>query len=117
MEKYAKPNLKVVQTPWEAALNSGSASSAFVEEKSLSPYPTSTLTPSPAAQLYDPSQIGVYRQSPNPSSYTYNKSALKDDSNIYQPTIKNFQLEQVSNIIVFDLVILFIDIILKLIKI
>ncbi|EDW34858.1 GL18162, partial [Drosophila persimilis] len=40
IEKYSKPGLQVVKSPWEAALQTGSASSAFLEEskpKSLTP--------------------------------------------------------------------------------
>ncbi|XP_065370688.1 uncharacterized protein LOC135962751 isoform X7 [Calliphora vicina] len=84
LEKYAKPGLKVVQTPWEAALNSGSASAAFVEEQKLSPYPTSTLTPSPTPQLYDASQGGVPVQSTPTESGSYSKPYSTTDYPKYQ---------------------------------
>lgn len=84
LEKYAKPGLKVVQTPWEAALNSGSASAAFVEEQKLSPYPTSTLTPSPTPQLYDASQGGVPVQSAPTESGSYSKPYSTTDYPKYQ---------------------------------
>ena len=95
MEKYAKPGLKVVQTPWEAALNSGSASTAFVEENNLSPYPTSILTPSPTPQIHDTNQGVTYQQSPSPMADIYNKISAKDDDNLYQPTIKSYNFSQV----------------------
>ncbi|XP_017492784.1 PREDICTED: uncharacterized protein LOC108380860 isoform X5 [Rhagoletis zephyria] len=52
LEKYVKPGLKVIKTPWEAALETGSASSAFVEDVKLTPHhtPTPTLSPKPAPQ-------------------------------------------------------------------
>lgn len=93
LEKYAKPGLKVVQTPWEAALNSGSASAAFVEEPKLSPYhQTSTLTPSPTPQFYDASQGNVPVQSSVPDSYS--KPYSSDDYSKY-PT-QSAPLQQVS---------------------
>ncbi|XP_050743009.1 uncharacterized protein LOC108024910 isoform X9 [Drosophila biarmipes] len=33
IEKYSKPGLQVVQSPWDAALQTGSASTAFLEDK------------------------------------------------------------------------------------
>ena len=107
MEKYAKPGLKVVQTPWEAALNSGSASTAFVEENNLSPYPTSILTPSPTPQIYDTNQGGIYQQSPTPVGDIANKLSAKDDYNLYQPTTKGYQLPQVIYSIIFFFYILY----------
>nr|NP_001259049.1 uncharacterized protein Dmel_CG1674, isoform M [Drosophila melanogaster]AGB96539.1 uncharacterized protein Dmel_CG1674, isoform M [Drosophila melanogaster] len=48
IEKYSKPGLQVVQSPWKAALQTGSASSAFLEDtKSFSP---PALTPIPSSQ-------------------------------------------------------------------
>ncbi|TMW50190.1 hypothetical protein DOY81_004729 [Sarcophaga bullata] len=97
MEKYAKSGLKVVQTPWEAALNSGSASTAFVEENNLSPYPTSILTPSPTPQIYDTNEGGAYQQSPTPVADIYNKPSAKDDYNVYQPKTESYHLPQVQS--------------------
>ncbi|KAM7341263.1 uncharacterized protein ACRADG_012208 isoform 7-T10 [Cochliomyia hominivorax] len=83
LEKYAKPGLKVVQTPWEAALNSGSASAAFVEEQKLSPYQTAPLTPSPTPQLYDASQGNLPIQSASTVPDSYRKPYSSDDYNKY----------------------------------
>lgn len=48
IEKYSKPGLQVVQSPWKAALQTGSASSAFLEDtKSFSP---PALTPIPSSK-------------------------------------------------------------------
>lgn len=73
LEKYAKPGLKVVKTPWEAALESGSASAAFVDEQKLSNYPTPARSPAP--QYFDASQGGMcYEPASVPTvADTYNK--------------------------------------------
>ncbi|XP_037825658.1 mediator of RNA polymerase II transcription subunit 15 isoform X3 [Lucilia sericata] len=84
LEKYAKPGLKVVQTPWEAALNSGSASAAFVEEQKLSSYPNTTLTPSPTPQFYDANQGGAPLQSAPTVSDSYSKPYSNEDYQNYQ---------------------------------
>lgn len=83
LEKYAKPGLKVVQTPWEAALNSGSASAAFVEEQKLSPYRGATLTPSPAPQIHDASQGGMLLHSAPTVPDSYSKAYYTDDLQKY----------------------------------
>ncbi|XP_046812576.1 uncharacterized protein LOC111688479 isoform X3 [Lucilia cuprina] len=84
LEKYAKPGLKVVQTPWEAALNSGSASAAFVEEQKLSSYPNATLTPSPTPQFYDANQGGVPLQSAPTIPDSYSKPYSNEEYQNYQ---------------------------------
>lgn len=90
LERYAEPGLKVVQTPWEAALNSGSASAAFIEEK-LSPYPTSELTPSPIPQLFDASQGGVPVQTPYKTHDSYSKPYFADDYQKYPTHTSHLQ--------------------------
>ncbi|XP_022217362.2 uncharacterized protein LOC111070780 isoform X4 [Drosophila obscura] len=47
IEKYSKPGLQVVKSPWEAALQTGSASSAFLEESK-----PRSLTPSSVPKTY-----------------------------------------------------------------
>ncbi|KAI8122297.1 hypothetical protein CVS40_6869 [Lucilia cuprina] len=84
LEKYAKPGLKVVQTPWEAALNSGSASAAFVEEQKLSSYPNATLTPSPTPQFYDANQGGLPLQSAPTIPDSYSKPYSNEEYQNYQ---------------------------------
>ncbi|XP_070074228.1 putative mediator of RNA polymerase II transcription subunit 26 isoform X6 [Drosophila takahashii] len=48
IEKYSKPGVQVVQSPWEAALQTGSASSAFVEDKDTKGQSVSPAAASPA---------------------------------------------------------------------
>ncbi|XP_052854836.1 uncharacterized protein DDB_G0283697 isoform X5 [Drosophila gunungcola] len=46
IEKYSKPGLQVVQSPWEAALQTGSASSAFLEDNKGQCF-SPTVSPTP----------------------------------------------------------------------
>ncbi|KAH8351785.1 hypothetical protein KR084_004414, partial [Drosophila pseudotakahashii] len=65
IEKYSKPGVQVVQSPWEAALQTGSASSAFLEDKDSK---GQSVTPAAA--------------SPTP----YFKSGRKDFTDAVEPT-------------------------------
>ncbi|XP_032579814.1 uncharacterized protein LOC6619496 isoform X1 [Drosophila sechellia] len=74
IEKYSKPGLQVVQSPWKAALQTGSASSAFLEDtKSFSP-PALTAIPSSQTDSKDwtdanePMPHGSSRRHTNASS-------------------------------------------------
>ncbi|XP_017155737.1 uncharacterized protein LOC108164487 isoform X6 [Drosophila miranda] len=77
IEKYSKPGLQVVKSPWEAALQTGSASSAFLESKPKS------LSPSSVPKTYFHSGGSDFIDAAEPVSYeiplidkqeSYNKS-------------------------------------------
>ncbi|XP_034486690.1 uncharacterized protein LOC117791050 isoform X2 [Drosophila innubila] len=53
IEKYSKPGVQVIKSPWEAALQTGSASSAFVQDQKYGNQ-TPMLTPTPMASVASP---------------------------------------------------------------
>ncbi|XP_039233023.1 uncharacterized protein LOC6523712 isoform X10 [Drosophila yakuba] len=50
IERYSKPGLQVVQSPWKAALQTGSASSAFLEDTKDQCFLPPALSPIPYSQ-------------------------------------------------------------------
>ncbi|EDW10938.2 uncharacterized protein Dmoj_GI14038, isoform C [Drosophila mojavensis] len=73
IEKYSKPGVQVVKSPWEAALQTGSASTAFLDQSQYrSPTPIATQ-PSPVHFTQD------FTDSPLPASYV-NQSNYTQDS-------------------------------------
>ncbi|XP_016943973.2 putative leucine-rich repeat-containing protein DDB_G0290503 isoform X18 [Drosophila suzukii] len=65
IEKYSKPGLQVVQSPWDAALQTGSASTAFLEDKDTK------------SQCFSPAAV-----SPTP----YFQSGRRDFTDAVEPT-------------------------------
>ncbi|XP_037732150.1 kinesin-related protein 4 isoform X5 [Drosophila subpulchrella] len=65
IEKYSKPGLQVVQSPWDAALQTGSASTAFLEDKDTK------------SQCFSPAAV-----SPTP----YFQSGRRDLTDAVEPT-------------------------------
>ncbi|XP_017869157.1 PREDICTED: histone acetyltransferase KAT6A isoform X4 [Drosophila arizonae] len=73
IEKYSRPGVQVVKSPWEAALQTGSASTAFLDQSQYrSPTPIATQ-PSPVHFTQD------FTDSPLPASYV-NQSNYTQDS-------------------------------------
>ncbi|KAH8269778.1 hypothetical protein KR018_003686, partial [Drosophila ironensis] len=76
IEKYSKPGVQVIKSPWEAALQTGSASTAFLEQPKDRNFTTAVESP-------------IY--------YLQNRAKDLTDSNIQYPIQKNEQGETKSD--------------------
>ncbi|XP_033237298.1 uncharacterized protein [Drosophila pseudoobscura] len=90
IEKYSKPGLQVVKSPWEAALQTGSASSAFLEESK-----PKSLTPSFVPKPYFHSGGSDFIDAAEPVSY---EIPLIDKQESYNKSI-NQHVKQQSSIL------------------
>ncbi|XP_015044498.1 uncharacterized protein [Drosophila pseudoobscura] len=91
IEKYSKPGLQVVKSPWEAALQTGSASSAFLEESK-----PKSLTPSFVPKPYFHSGGSDFIDAAEPVSY---EIPLIDKQESYNKQSINQHVKQQSSIL------------------
>ncbi|XP_030379411.1 uncharacterized protein DDB_G0290301 isoform X3 [Scaptodrosophila lebanonensis] len=93
IEKYSKPGVQVVKSPWEAALQTGSASSAFVEESKFPSQTPPAASPSYFNRDYVDLPVAP-APAPAPTTYgsqqdsyknTYDTSAVTQRSQPLQP--------------------------------
>ncbi|XP_044779455.1 uncharacterized protein LOC6724693 isoform X9 [Drosophila simulans] len=84
IEKYSKPGLQVVQSPWKAALQTGSASSAFLEDtKSFSP---PALTAIPSSQTDSKDWTDANEPMPHGSSRRHTNAIASSPRSVIVPS-------------------------------
>ncbi|XP_033168219.1 uncharacterized protein LOC117146299 isoform X11 [Drosophila mauritiana] len=84
IEKYSKPGLQVVQSPWKAALQTGSASSAFLEDtKSFSP---PALTAIPTSQTDSKDWTDANEPMPHGSSRRHTNAIASSPRSVIVPS-------------------------------